>query len=92
MSTGLEPGSGWAGERGLSPGMLSQLQRFIQPLRDRVMGMVAHGWVRLVYGWVRTDVRSYDQRRVLGADRVGCHTVVVTARLRRLTRAGSRCG
>ena len=49
MSTGLEPGSGWAGERGLSPGMLSQLQRFIQPLRDRVMGMVARGWVRLVY-------------------------------------------
>ncbi|MDF2766443.1 MAG: hypothetical protein K0S81_3437, partial [Rhodospirillales bacterium] len=47
MSTGLEPGSGWAGERGLSPGMLSQLQRFIQPLRDRVMGMVARGWVRL---------------------------------------------
>ena len=49
MSTGLEPGSGWAGERGLSPGMLAQLQRFIQPLRDRVMGMVARGWVRLVY-------------------------------------------
>ena len=29
--------------------MLAQLQRFIQPLRDRVMGMVARGWVRLVY-------------------------------------------
>jgi phage baseplate assembly protein V len=49
MSTGLEPGSGWAGERGLSPGMLAQLQRFIQPLRNRVMGMVARGWVRLTY-------------------------------------------
>ena len=34
---------------GLSSGTLSQLQRFIQPLRDRVMGMIARGWVRLVY-------------------------------------------
>jgi phage baseplate assembly protein V len=49
MSTELEPGSGWAGSSGLSSGTLSQLQRFIQPLRDRVMGMVARGWVRLVY-------------------------------------------
>jgi phage gp45-like len=39
----------WARGSGLSPGTLSQLQRFIQPLRDRVMGMVARGWVRLVY-------------------------------------------
>ena len=49
MSTGLEPGTGWAGSDGFSSGALSQLQRFIQPLRDRVMGMVARGWVRLVY-------------------------------------------
>jgi phage baseplate assembly protein V len=49
MSSDLEPGSGWAGSSGLSSGTLSQLQRFIQPLRDRVMGMVARGWVRLVY-------------------------------------------
>ena len=34
---------------GLTPGMVAQLQRFIQPLRDRVMGMIARGWVRLVY-------------------------------------------
>ena len=49
MSTGFEPGGGWASGPGLSPGMLAQLQRFIQPLRNRVMGMVARGWVRLVY-------------------------------------------
>jgi phage gp45-like len=49
MSTNFEREREWAGGRGLSPGMLSQLQRFIQPLRDRVMGMVARGWVRLVY-------------------------------------------
>ena len=40
MSTHFEPGTrDW----------LAQMQRFIQPLKDRVMSIAARGWVRLVY-------------------------------------------
>ena len=49
MSSNFQREREWSPGPGFSPGMLAQLQRFIQPLRDRVMGMVARGWVRLVY-------------------------------------------
>jgi phage gp45-like len=49
MSSNFEREREWGGGAGLSPGTLAQLQRFIQPLKDRVMSIAARGWVRLVY-------------------------------------------